>query len=43
MFIKRKRVKKAVDLIKTLQENAVITVSETKPLYGGLGFLKDNK
>jgi len=40
MFIKRKRVKKAVDLIKTLQENAVITVSETKPLYGGFGISK---
>lgn len=37
MFIKRKRVRKAVDLIKSKQENAVITVSETKPLYGGYG------
>lgn len=40
MFIKRKRVKKAVELIKSKQENAVITVSETKPLYGGYGITK---
>ncbi len=37
MFVKRKRVKAAVELIKSYQENVVITVSETKPLYGGFG------
>lgn len=40
MFIKRKRVKAAVELVKSYQENAVITVSETKPLYGGFGVSK---
>ncbi len=40
LFTQRKRVKEAVALIKDKQENAVITVSETKPLYGGYGLLK---
>jgi len=40
MFIKRKRVKGAVELIKGYQENVVITVAETKPLYGGFGISK---
>ncbi len=40
LFTQRKRVKDAVTLIKSKQENAVITVSETKPIYGGYGLLK---
>lgn len=40
LFTQRKRVKEAVALIKAKQENAVITVSDTKPLYGGYGILK---
>lgn len=40
LFVQRKRVKEAVTLIKAKQDNAVITVSETKPLYGGYGLLR---
>lgn len=40
MYVKRKRVKLLLDLVKTHQENAVITVMETKPLYGGYGIRK---
>lgn len=40
LFTQRKRVKEAVTLIKSKQSDAVITVSETKPLYGGFGLLK---
>lgn len=40
LFTQRKRVKLAVTLIKAKQENAVITISETKPVYGGYGLLK---
>ncbi len=40
LFTQRKRVKEAVTLIKAKQANAVITVSETKPIYGGYGLLK---
>lgn len=40
LFTQRKRVKEAVTLIKEKQANAVITVSETKPLYGGYGLLR---
>jgi uncharacterized protein YebE (UPF0316 family) len=40
MYVKRKRVKLLLDLVKVYQENAVITVMETKPLYGGYGIRK---
>lgn len=40
MFVPRKKVKSCVALIKETQENAVITVSEKKPMYGGFGMLR---
>ena len=40
MFVPRKRVQSVIKQIRQIQENAVITVSETKPIYGGYGFLK---
>jgi uncharacterized protein YebE (UPF0316 family) len=39
MFLPRKRVREVVKYIQNKQENAVITVSETKPIYGGYGML----
>lgn len=35
MYVKRKRVKEVVDHLTSVQENVVITVSDTKPVYGG--------
>ena len=40
VFAPRKKVKDLVDLVKKKEENSVITVSETKPVYGGYGLLK---
>lgn len=40
MYVKRKRVRMLLDMVKDLQENAVITVMDTKPLYGGFGIRK---
>ncbi|MGB3367115.1 MAG: DUF5698 domain-containing protein [Acidaminobacteraceae bacterium] len=40
MFIPRKKVKKLVASIVEKQENAVITVSEIKPVYGGYGMVR---
>lgn len=37
MFIPRKKVPQVIRHIRKVQENAVITVSETKPIYGGYG------
>lgn len=39
MFVPRKRVPTVIKKIRSIQENAVITVSETKPIYGGYGIL----
>jgi uncharacterized protein YebE (UPF0316 family) len=38
--IKRKRIHTFINLVKKIQDNVVITVSETKPVYGGFGILK---
>ena len=35
MYVKRKKVKEVVDQLTDVQQNAVITVSDTKPVYGG--------
>jgi uncharacterized protein YebE (UPF0316 family) len=35
MYVRRKRVKELIDVIQRHQDNAVITVSEAKPIYGG--------
>lgn len=40
MFIPRKKVRSLVDSIVEKQENAVITVSEIKPVYGGYGMVR---
>ncbi|MDK2865808.1 MAG: hypothetical protein PWP51_931 [Clostridiales bacterium] len=40
MFVPRKKVKSCVELIKETQENAVITVSDKKPIYGGFGMIR---
>jgi uncharacterized protein YebE (UPF0316 family) len=40
MYVKRKRVKHLLDVATETQNNAVITVMETKPLYGGFGIRK---
>jgi uncharacterized protein YebE (UPF0316 family) len=40
MYVKRKRIKLLLEIIKEKQENAVVTVMDTKPLYGGYGIRK---
>ena len=40
MYVRRKRIKGLVELIQRNQENAVITVSEAKPVYGGFKMLR---
>lgn len=40
MFVPRKKVPEVIRHIRSIQENAVITVSDTKPIYGGYGILK---
>lgn len=35
MYVKRKRVAEVINELTSVQENAVITVSDTKPVYGG--------
>lgn len=40
MFVPRKKVPAVLRHIRSVQENAVITVSETKPIYGGYGIIK---
>ncbi len=40
MFVKRKRVKTLVDMIKEQAPDTVITISETKPIYGGFGLVR---
>ncbi len=40
LFLKRKRVHYVVDLIKEKQSNAVMTISERKPIYGGYGMTR---
>jgi len=40
MMVKRKRVNKIVNDIKNFQPNAVISVHDTKPIYGGYGIRK---
>lgn len=43
MYVKRRKINKALKLIRDNQENAVITVSEAKPLYGGFNMLRRGK
>ena len=39
-IVKRRQVRQYVDIAKEKQKNAVITVSESKPIYGGYGIRK---
>ena len=38
--VKRKKAKEFINIVKSYQENVVITVNEIKPIYGGYGILK---
>lgn len=38
--VKRKRTNEFIKIVRSYQENVVITVSEIKPIYGGYGILK---
>ncbi len=40
MHVKRKRSAHAIEIIKEQEYNAVITVNDVKPVYGGYGILK---
>lgn len=40
MYVKRKRVKHLLEIAKNNQNDAVITVMDTKPLHGGFGIRK---
>jgi uncharacterized protein YebE (UPF0316 family) len=40
MYVRRKRIKGLVGLIQNNQVNAVITISEAKPVYGGFKMLR---
>ncbi|OJV66052.1 MAG: hypothetical protein BGO41_08975 [Clostridiales bacterium 38-18] len=40
MYVQRKKIKECANFIKSIQENAVITVSDKKSLYGGYGMLR---
>jgi uncharacterized protein YebE (UPF0316 family) len=40
MFVKRKRVKAVIEMIKEQAPDTVITISETKPIYGGFGLIR---
>jgi uncharacterized protein YebE (UPF0316 family) len=40
MHVRRKNVKKTIDMIRKYQHNVVITVNDIKPIYGGYGMLK---
>lgn len=40
MYVPRTKIKPCVATIREIQENAVITISDTKPVYGGFGLLR---
>lgn len=40
MYVPRNKTKTCVKTIRDVEENAVITISDTKPLYGGFGMLR---
>lgn len=40
MNIRRKEYEKVIQMIKSLQENVVITINDVRPVYGGHGILK---
>lgn len=37
---KRKKIKEAVSLVRSIEENAFISINDTKVVYGGFGFLR---
>lgn len=40
MNIRRKNHQEVIEMIKSLQNNVVITINDVKPVYGGYGILK---
>jgi len=40
LYVPRTKLKSCVELVKSNQENAVITISDKKPVYGGFGTLR---
>lgn len=40
MHVKRKNTDRAINLVKSLATDAVITINEIKPVYGGYGILR---
>lgn len=40
MYVQRKKIKECANLIKSVQDNAVITVSDKKAVYGGYGVVR---
>lgn len=40
MYVSRKKIKSCVDTIREIQENAVITVTDRKPVYGGFNMIR---
>lgn len=40
MYVPRKNIKTCVNIIRGVEENAVITISDTKPVYGGFGMIR---
>ncbi|MDO4799306.1 MAG: DUF5698 domain-containing protein [Bacillota bacterium] len=40
MYVPRKQIHKCANIIRGVQENAVITISDKKPIYGGYGMLR---
>lgn len=40
MYVPRNKIKSCVKTIRDVEQNAVITISDTKPVYGGFGMLR---
>jgi uncharacterized membrane-anchored protein YitT (DUF2179 family) len=40
MYVPRKKIKSIANIVKTVEENAVVTISDKKSLYGGFGTLR---
>lgn len=40
MYVPRKKIKHCATIIRQAQENAVITISDKKPIYGGFGMMR---
>lgn len=40
MYVPRKKIKSIANIVKSVEENAVVTISDKKSLYGGFGTLR---